>query len=29
MGIKIKTVSRSYKVDIKIKKAAWQQFLQY
>lgn len=29
MGIKIKTFSRGYKVEVKVKKANWQQFLHY
>lgn len=29
MGIKIKTISRGYKVEVRIKKANWQQFLHY
>ena len=29
MGIKIKTISRGYKVEVKIKRPDWQQFLQY
>ena len=29
MGIKIKTISREFTVEVKVKRPSWAQFLQY